>query len=85
MDLYRARSLCCGDPLADTRAPGAATRYGGRTGVSSAAAQPVAAAPPRRLLWSLGVAAFVLGLCAFVLWGVEGAGTLFDMMAAFCS
>jgi len=53
--------------------------------VSSATAQPVAAAPPRRLLWSVGIAAFVLGLCAFVLWGIEGAGTLFDMMAAFCN
>ena len=53
--------------------------------MSSAAAQPAAAAPPRRLLWSVGVAAFVLGLGAFLLWGIEGAGTLIDMMAAFCN
>jgi hypothetical protein len=53
--------------------------------MSSTAAQPPSAASPRRLLWSVGIAAFVLGISAFVLWGVNGAGTLFDMMAAFCS
>ena len=51
----------------------------------SSPAQPSSGAPPRRLLWSVGVAAFVLGISAFVLWGVNGAGTLFDMIAAFCS
>ena len=53
--------------------------------MSSAAAQASSGPPPRRLLWSVGVVAFVLGVCAFVLWGIEGAGTLFDMMATFCS
>jgi hypothetical protein len=53
--------------------------------MSNAAAQPSSGTPPRRLLWSVGIAAFVLGICAFVLWGINGAGTLFDMMAAFCN
>jgi hypothetical protein len=53
--------------------------------MSSAVTQPSSGPPPRRLLWSVGIAAFVLGMCAFVLWGVNGAGTLFDMIAAFCS
>ena len=53
--------------------------------MSNTAAQPTSGTPPRRLLWSVGIAAFVLGIVAFVLWGINGAGTLFDMMAAFCS
>ena len=53
--------------------------------MSNAAAQPPPGAPPRRLLWSVGIAAFVLGIFAFVLWGIIGAGTLFDMIAAFCN
>jgi len=53
--------------------------------MNSAAAQPSSGTPPRPLLWSVGVAAVVLGICAFVLWGINGAATLFDMMAAFCS
>jgi hypothetical protein len=53
--------------------------------MSSAAAQPLSGTPPRRLLWSVGVAAFVLGIVAFVLWGINGPGTLFDMMVALCS
>ena len=40
---------------------------------------------PYRLLWSAGIIAFVLGMAAFVLWGVNGAGTLFDMMVALCA
>jgi hypothetical protein len=52
--------------------------------MSSTAAQASSGTPPRRLLWSVGVAAFVLGIVAFVLWGISGAGTLFDMMAALC-
>jgi hypothetical protein len=42
------------------------------------------AGKPHRLLWSVGIIAFVLGVAASVLWGINGAGTLFDMMAAFC-
>jgi hypothetical protein len=53
--------------------------------MSSAAAQSSSGTPPRRLLWSVGIAAFLLGICAFVLWGTNGAGVLFDMMVALCS
>ena len=40
---------------------------------------------PYRLLWSTGVAAAMLGIVSFMLWGLNGAGTLVDMMIAFCS
>ena len=40
---------------------------------------------PYRLLWSVGIIAFVLGIVAFVLWGINGAGTLFDMVVALCT
>jgi hypothetical protein len=40
---------------------------------------------PYRLLWSTGIIAFVLGIVAFVLWGINGASTLFDMMVALCT
>jgi hypothetical protein len=40
---------------------------------------------PHRLLWSTGIIAFVLGIIAFVLWGINGASTLFDMMVALCT
>lgn len=40
---------------------------------------------PYRLLWSTGVVAVVLGIVAFMLWGLNGAGALFDMMVAFCT
>jgi len=40
---------------------------------------------PYRLLWSTGIVAFVLGIVAFVLWGINGAGTLFDLMVALCT
>jgi len=40
---------------------------------------------PYRLLWSTGIVALVLCIVAFVLWGINGAGTLFDMIAAFCT
>jgi hypothetical protein len=52
--------------------------------MSGAATQPSSGTTPRRLLWSVGVAAFVLGICAFMLWGINGAVILFDMIAAFC-
>jgi hypothetical protein len=45
---------------------------------------PSAANTPYWLLWSTGIVAFVLSLTAFVLWGIYGAGTLFDMIAALC-
>jgi hypothetical protein len=40
---------------------------------------------PYLLLWSTGVVAFVLGIVAFVLWGVTGTSTLFDMIVALCT
>jgi hypothetical protein len=49
------------------------------------AAEPSPAKTPHRLLWSTGLVAGVLGIVAFVLWGMNGAGTLFDMMVAFCT
>ena len=50
-----------------------------------AAAEPSPADTPYRLLWSTGIVAVVLSIVAFVLWGINGAGTLFDMMVALCS
>jgi hypothetical protein len=43
------------------------------------------AATPYWLLWSAGIAGAVLCLVAFVLWGMTGASTLFDMIVALCS
>jgi hypothetical protein len=65
---------------------GGAARLACSPGAKSPAkdAQPSPGTPPRRLLWSVGVAGSVLGIIAFVLWGINGAGTLFDMIAAFC-
>ena len=40
---------------------------------------------PYRLLWVAGTAAFLLCIAAFVLWGLGGAGMLFDMIVAFCA
>jgi hypothetical protein len=51
----------------------------------SPAAEPSPADTPYRLLWSTGIVAFVLGVAAFVLWGINGASTLFDLIAAFCT
>ena len=39
---------------------------------------------PYRLLWSSGIIAFVLCVIAFLLWGISGADTLFDMIVALC-
>jgi hypothetical protein len=44
--------------------------------------QPAGA--PYRLLWFAGIVAFFLCIVAFVLWGINGAGILFDMMVALC-
>jgi hypothetical protein len=51
----------------------------------SPAAEPSPAHTPYRLLWSTGIVALVLGAAAFMLWGLNGAGTLFDLIAAFCT
>ena len=49
------------------------------------AAEPSPAGTPYRLLWSTGIIAFVLCVVAFVLWGINGASTLFDMIVALCT
>ncbi len=51
----------------------------------SPAAETSPANTPYRLLWSTGIVALVLGIAAFVLWGLNGASTLFDLIAAFCT
>ena len=43
------------------------------------------AAEPHRLLWSTAIVASPLGMIAFVLWGVNGARTLFDIIVALCT
>ena len=40
---------------------------------------------PHGLLWSTGIIAFILGIVAFALWGINGPGTLFDMLVALCT
>jgi hypothetical protein len=40
---------------------------------------------PHWLLWVAGSAGLLLCLAAFVLWGLGGAGILFDMIVAFCT
>jgi hypothetical protein len=40
---------------------------------------------PYLLLWSTGIIALVLCILAFVLWGINGASTLFDMVVALCT
>ena len=49
------------------------------------AAEASPARTPYRLLWSTGIIAGVLGIVAFVLWGINGPGTLFDMLVALCT
>ena len=39
---------------------------------------------PNWLLWSSGIAAVVLAAVAFILWGINGPGMLFDMIVALC-
>jgi hypothetical protein len=51
----------------------------------STAAEPSPADTAYRLLWSTGIVAFVLCIVAFVLWGINGANTLFDMIVALCT
>ena len=40
---------------------------------------------PYRLLWVVRTAAFLLCIAAFLLWGLGGAGMLFNMIVAFCT
>ena len=48
-------------------------------------AEPSPADTPYLLLWSTGVVGFVLCIIAFVLWGITGTRTLFDVMVALCT
>ena len=58
----------------------------GRLGAElSSTAEPSPADTPYLLLWSTGTVAFVLCMVAFVLWGITGTGTLFDMIVALCT
>lgn len=70
-----------------TRGPDAlsrAARDDAQAGQTPAVVTPPANTP-YWLLWSTGIAAVVLGAAAFLLWGINGAGTLFDMIVALCS
>jgi len=49
------------------------------------AAIPSPADTPHLVLWLTGVVGFVLCMVAFVLWGITGSRTLFDMMIALCT
>ena len=70
----RIRSGCVARLVRNTRAE-----------QTSPAAEPSPANPPYWLLWSTGIVAFMLCIVAFVLWGINGASTLFDMIVAFCT
>jgi hypothetical protein len=48
-------------------------------------AEAARADTPYWLLWSTGAVAVVVALIAFVLWGLNGASTLFDMIVALCT
>jgi hypothetical protein len=50
----------------------------------SPSAESSPAGAPYRLLWSTGIVAVVLCIVAFVLWGINGGGILFDMLVALC-
>jgi hypothetical protein len=54
-------------------------------GQISPGAEPPPANTPYWVLWSTGIVAVVLCIVAFVLWGINGANTLFDMIVAFCT
>ena len=51
----------------------------------SSAAKPSPVNTPFWLLWSTGIVALVLCIVAFLLWGINGASTLFDMIVALCT
>ena len=62
----------------------------GRRSSADAAPSGHEAGPPTTntpywLLLSTGIVAFVLAGVAFVLWGLGGAGAVFDMIVAFCT
>jgi hypothetical protein len=49
------------------------------------AGEQTPAKTPYGLLWATGIVAVVLSIAAFVLWGTNGASTLFDMIVALCT
>jgi hypothetical protein len=53
-------------------------------GQRPAGIKPSSPSTPYVLLWSTGVVAVVLGVAALLLWGLNGAATLLDMIVAFC-
>jgi hypothetical protein len=54
-------------------------------GRTNPGAEPPPGAAPYRLLWATGVIAFLLCVAAFVFWGINGAATLLDLVAALCT
>ena len=62
-------------------------RFLRRTGAEqmNTATEASPANTPYWLLWSTGIITSVLCIAAFVLWGINGAGTLFDMIVALCT
>jgi hypothetical protein len=56
-----------------------------RAGQISPDAEASPAKPPYRLLWSTGIVVALLSIVSFVLWGMNGPGTLFDMLVALCT
>ena len=62
-------------------AAGARVRKTGGAAPTGPSAEP----SPYWLLWSTGVIAFLLCVAAFVFWGINGASTLLDLVAALCT
>jgi hypothetical protein len=56
-----------------------------RAGSISPEVEASPAKTPYRLLWSSGIVVGVLSVVAFVLWGINGPGTLFDLLVALCT
>jgi hypothetical protein len=54
-------------------------------GPSEGSGEARAPSTPYLLLWSTGIAAALVCVTAFLLWGFGGAATLFDMIVALCS
>jgi hypothetical protein len=46
---------------------------------------PPPANTPYWLLWSIGIIALMLPIVVLMLWGLNGAGALFDMIVTLCS
>jgi hypothetical protein len=68
------------------RGPAGGSASGPSRGSNGGGARVSTPAPatPYWLLWSSGIAAAVLAIVAFLLWGIIGGSTLFDMIVALC-